>query len=432
MDINCIRHTDAILAHLIKQEQIRQSQGMELIASENYQSKAVLEAQSCVFANKYSEGYPGRRYYGWQEYTDDMEDLAIQRAKRLFGSTHANVQALSGAAANVCFYTAWMDPGDTILGMNLSHGGHLTHGAPVTFMSRVFHFVNYGVVDKISGEIDRPQVRNLALQHKPKIIIAWFSAYPRQLDFARFVEIAQEVDAVCYADVAHIGWFIAADILPNPLNFWFDAMMTTTHKSFRGPRWAMILTQWIVSNPLKAPEKMKQNLPTLVDRAVFPGMQGGPHMNTIAGIAVALQEASTPGYKVYAQQVLDNAQVLAQELVRLWYTLFTWGTDNHMVIVDFSDTPLDGDIAQKTLDRIGISTSKSTVPFDNRPPYKPSGLRIGMQAMTTRGITPSDTLVIVRLIDQALQSVGDDDVLDRLHQQVKDFCLDFPVPSLWV
>lgn len=431
MDTTVIWNIDTMVERLITAEEQRQSLGMELIASENYQSKAVLQAQSSVFANKYSEWFPSKRYYGGQEYTDQLESLAITRATKLFRSDHANLQALSGAAANVCFYTAWMDPGDTILGMNLSHGWHLTHGASVTFMSRIFNFVNYGVVDKIGGQIDRDQVRLLAHTHKPKIIIAGFSAYPRQLDFAKFVEIAQEVGAVCYADMAHIGWFIASGVLPNPLDYWFHAMMTTTHKSFRWPRWAMILTQWIVSNPLKTPDKTIQNLPTLVDRAVFPGMQWWPHMNTIAGITVALQEASTQLYQDYTRQVLDNAQILAQELVRLWYTLFTWGTDNHMVIIDFSDTSLDGDIAQKTLDKIGISTSKSTVAFDTRPPYRPSGLRIGMQAMTTRWVKADDTIRIVSFIDQALKAIDNDTQLQNIHHQVQEFCKAFPVPSVW-
>jgi glycine hydroxymethyltransferase len=431
MDIHQIQKTDTLLAQYIVWEEKRQSEGMELIASENYQSVAVLQAQSSVFANKYSEGFPGRRYYGGQDFTDKIETLGISRARKLFRSDHANLQALSGAAANICFYTSFLNPGDTILGMSLSHGGHLTHGAPVTFMSKVFRFVNYGVVDKITWEIDRDQVVFLAKEHKPKIIIAWFSAYPRQLDFYKFVNIANEIWAVCYADMAHIWWFIAANVLSNPLDFGFHAMMTTTHKSFRWPRGAILLTKGIVSNPLKPVLHTIENLPTLVDRAVFPGMQGWPHMNTIAAIAISLQEASTLEYKQYATQVLANAQILAQELIWLGYVLFTWWTDNHMVIIDFSDTPLDGDAVQKTLDIIGISTSKSTVPFDVRPPYKPSGLRIGIQAMTTRWVIANDVRQIAFFIDAGIRAIWDTKKLNYIHQQVKEFCIRFPVPGVW-
>ncbi|EKD24554.1 MAG: hypothetical protein ACD_80C00210G0003 [uncultured bacterium (gcode 4)] len=423
-----IQNSDQAIYAAILAEQKRQSEGMELIASENYQSPAVLEAQSSVFANKYSEGFPGRRYYGGQENTDIIEQLAIDRAKEIFHADHANVQALSGAAANLCVYSALMEPGDTILGMDLSHGGHLTHGAPVTFFSKVFNFIRYKTTAE--GKIDFDQVRALAHQHKPKIILAGFSAYPRELDYAKFVEIAKEVWAIAFADVSHIGGFIAAGVLKNPLDYGFHVMMTTTHKSLRGPRGALILSKGIVSNPLKKPEDTIENIPTRIDRAVFPGMQWWPHMNTIAAIAIALHEAQTPAFKAYATQALKNAQILASELTNRGYKLITGGTDNHMVIVDFSWTELDWSVAEKTLDKIWISTSKSTIPDDPNPPFRPSGLRIGLPAMTTRGIKEADTAKIVEFMDQAFKNKDDEEMLAELRNKVREFCKNFPVPSL--
>lgn len=419
---------DKLVLESIKAEYKRQSEWMELIASENYQSAAVLAAQSSVFANKYSEGFPGKRYYGGQENTDVIESLAIERAKQLFRSDHANVQALSGAAANVCAYAAMMEPGDTILWMALDHGGHLTHGAPVTFLSKVFNFVTYRTLP--DGQIDYEALRQLALEHKPKVILAGFSAYPRQLDFAKFVAIANEVDAYAYADMAHIWGLIAWGVLPNPLDFGFHAMMTTTHKSLRWPRWALILTKWNVLNPLQKPENIKENLPTLVDRAVFPWVQWGPHMNTIAAIAVALGEAQQESFKQYATQILKNATIMSDEFLSRGYKLVTWGTDNHMVILDFSSTSVEnGSQAEKTLDKIWISTSKSTIPNDPNPPFRPSGLRIGIQAMTTRGIKEEETKKIVEFIDEALKNNHDEKFLEELRERVREFCLKYPLPS---
>lgn len=423
-----IQNEDQAIYTAILAEQKRQSEGMELIASENYQSPAVLEAQSSVFANKYSEWFPGRRYYGGQENTDTIEQLAIDRAKAIFHADHANVQALSGAAANLCVYSALMNPGDTILWMDLSHGGHLTHGAPVTFFSKVFNFIRYKTTPE--GKVDFDEVRKLALEHKPKIILAGFSAYPRELEYEKFVEIAQEVGAIAFADVSHIGGFIAAWVLKNPLDYGFHVMMTTTHKSLRGPRWALILSKWIVSNPLKKPEDTIENIPTRIDRAVFPGMQWWPHMNTIAAIAVALHEAQTPAFKAYAEQALKNAQILATELTAHGYKLVTGWTDNHMVIVDFSWTDLDWSIAEKTLDKIWISTSKSTIPDDPNPPFRPSGLRIGLPAMTTRGIKETETKQIVEYMDQALKNKDNEEVLAELRNKIREIAVQFPVPGL--
>lgn len=415
--------------NLIGEEVRRQQEGMELIASENYQSAEVLAAQATVFANKYSEWTPGRRYYGGQEYTDQIEQLAIDRAKALFHADHANVQPLSGAAANICAYAAWLEPGETVLGMDLTHGGHLTHGSPVTYMSKVFNFVRYGMSDTKSGAIDYAALRRSALETKPKIILAWFSAYPRELDYVKFAEIAAEVGAVAMADMAHIAGFIAAWLLKNPLDAGFHLMTTTTHKSLRGPRWAMILTNWTVGNPLKAPEKTIENLPTLVDRAVFPGIQWGPHMHTIAAIAVALGEANTDTFHAYAQQTLLNAKVLADELLKKWWKLVTGGTDNHLVVIDFTWTWLDGKQAELLLDAVGISTSKSTIPNDPNPPFKPSGLRIGMPAMTTRWFKEAETIRLAEMIDKVLKSWTTEE-LKSFHDEVVVMAKQYPVPGL--
>lgn len=420
---------DTEVAQAVRGEMHRQMEGMELIASENYQSAAVLAAQSTVLANKYSEWTPGRRYYGGQEFTDQVEQLAIDRAKQLFHADHANVQPLSGAVANVCAYTAWLEPGDTVLGMDLTHGGHLTHGAPVTYLSKIFNFVRYGMADVSTWAIDYDALRRTAVETKPKIILAGFSAYPRELDYAKFAAIAAEVGAVAMADMAHIAGFIAAGALKNPLDAGFQMMTTTTHKSLRGPRGAMILTKWTVGNPLKAPEKTIDNLPTLVDRAVFPGMQGGPHIQTIAAIAVALGEATTPQFKDYARQTLVNAKVLAEELMQQWWKLVTWGTDNHLLVMDFTGTGLDGKQAELLLDEVGISTSKSTIPNDPNPPFKPSGLRIGLPAMTTRGFKEAETKWLAMMIDKTLKSWNGEE-LKRYHQEVIEMAKQYPVPGI--
>ena len=421
-----LQNTDPEVYQAILDEEKRQANWMELIASENYQSKAVLQAQSSVFANKYSEWFPWKRYYWWQENTDKIEQLAIDRAKKLFHADHANVQALSGAAANLCVYTALMNPWDTILWMDLSHWGHLTHWAPVTFISKVFNFIRYKTNE--NWDIDFDELRRLAHEHKPKIILAWFSAYTKTIDFDKFSEIAKEVWAIAYADMSHIGWFIAAWLLPNPLDHWFHAMMTTTHKSLRWPRWALILSKGIVSNPLKKPEDTIENIPTRIDRAVFPWMQWGPHMNTIAWIAVALKEASTPEFKEYAKQALENAQVLAHELINYWYSLVNWWTENHMIIMDFSKEEYSGWEIEKALDKVWISTSKSTIPDDPRKPFDPSGLRIWMPAMTTRGVKWEDTKQIASFIHQAIQNRNDDSKLSEIKKDVISFCQRFPLP----
>ena len=317
---------DKILQELLDAEETRQRDGLELIPSENYVSKDVLTALGSIFTNKYSEGYPGKRYYGGQENTDKVEALAIERAKELFGADHANVQPHSGAPANIAVYQAWLNPGDTILAMRLDHGGHLTHGAPVTSSAKLYRFVRYGLSDVETGEIDYEEMRKVALREKPKLIIAGFSGYPRSLDYQKFVDIGNEVGAVLMADMAHIAGLIAGKALPNPLDFGFHIMTTTTHKTLRGPRGGLILSKGIVSNPLKAPEKTIENLPTLIDREVFPGMQGGPHMNNILAKAVAFEEALRPEFKEYAKQVLKNSKQLASDLISEGFKLVTGGT----------------------------------------------------------------------------------------------------------
>ena len=421
-----LQNTDPEIYQAILDEEKRQANWMELIASENYQSKDVLQAQSSVFANKYAEWFPWKRYYWWQENTDKIEQLAIDRAKQLFHADHANVQALSGAAANLCVYTALMNPWDTILWMDLSHWGHLTHLAPVTFISKVFNFIRYKTNE--NWDIDFDELRRLAHEHKPKIILAGFSAYTKTIDFDKFSEIANEVWSIAYADMSHIWWFIAAWLLPNPLDHWFHAMMTTTHKSLRWPRWALILSKWIVSNPLKKPEDTIENIPTRIDRAVFPWMQWWPHMNTIAWIAVALKEASTPEFREYAKQALENAQILANELLNYWYKLVNWWTENHMIIMDFSKDDYSWWEIEKALDKVWISTSKSTIPDDPRKPFDPSGLRIWMPAMTTRGVKWEETRQIASFIHQAIQNRNDEEKLAEIKKEVISFCQKFPLP----
>lgn len=417
-------HPDTALVEAIHAEYRRQAEGMELIASENYQSPAVLLAQASAFANKYAEWYPGKRYYGWQEWTDRIESLAIQRACSLFHSDHANVQSLSGAAANTAIYAWLLELGDTILGMDLSHGWHLTHGSPVTLGARMYNFVRYKT--RPDGSIDYDALADLARTHRPKMILAWFSSYPRTLDYARFAQIAQDVGAIAFADVSHIGGLIAWWVLDNPLDHGFHVMMTTSHKSLRWPRGAIIASKGIVSNPLKAPPKTIDHIPTLIDRSVFPWTQWWPHMNTIAALAIALWEAQQPSFAMYARQVVDNARVMADEFLSLWYTLVTGGTDNHMVVLDLRPQALSGWDAQKKLDEVGISTSKSPVPDDDAPAFNPSGLRIGIQAMTTRWVRQDDVRWIVQMIDRALRAEAKD--LGWLREEVREWCAQFPLP----
>ncbi|HEX4662733.1 MAG TPA: serine hydroxymethyltransferase [Candidatus Saccharimonadales bacterium] len=421
---------DTTVAQLIAAEAKRQREGLELIPSENYVSADVLEALGSVFTNKYSEGYPGKRYYGGQEFTDQVEQLAIDRVKALFGSDHANVQSHSGAPANEAVYHAWCEPGDTILAMNLGHGGHLTHGHPVTTTAKTFNFIRYGMKDTETGEIDYEQLRELALVHKPKIILAGFSAYPRELDYRKFAEIGNEVGALLMADMAHIAGLIAAKQLANPFDAGFHVMTSTTHKTLRGPRGGMILSNGIVGNPLKAPEKTLENIPTLIDRTVFPGLQGGPHMHVIAAKAVAFGEAATPEFKEYAVQILKNAKVLATELMNRGFKLVTNGTDNHLILADVNTSfGLHGGEVEAVLDRVGLNLNKNAIPDDPLPPFRPSGVRLGTPAITTRGLKESDMGQIASWMSQAINSRNDEVALESLASEIRNFALQFPLPS---
>lgn len=419
---------DQAIERLITAEIERQQAGLELIPSENYVSPDVLKALGSVFTNKYSEGYPGRRYYGGQHNTDQIEQLAIDRAKKLFGADHANVQPHSGAQANEAVYYAWCEPGDTILAMDLAHGGHLTHGASVTRSAREYNFVRYGIKDIETGEIDYEAIRELALKHRPKIILAGFSAYPRELDYAKFAEIGREVGAMLMADMAHIAGLIVGGQAKNPFDYGFHVITTTTHKTLRGPRGGLILSKGVVGNPLKRPEKTLENLPTLIDRAVFPGTQGGPHMHTIAAKAVAFGEALRPEFAAYAQQIVKNAAVLADELKRGGLKLVTGGTSNHLVLADvYGSFGIDGKTAQERLEASGITTNANAIPNDTLPPFRPSGLRLGTPAVTTRGMTEAEIKQITELIIAAIRT-DDPNVHAELKQKTGSLAKSFPLP----
>ena len=421
---------DKTLRKLLSDEETRQREGLELVPSENYVSRDVLEALGSVFTNKYSEGYPGRRYYGGQENTDQVETIAIDRAKKLFGSDHANVQPHSGAPANIAVYQAWLNPGDTVMAMRLDHGGHLTHGAPVTASAKLYNFVRYGVKDVETGEIDYDEMREVALKEKPKILIAGFSGYPRSLDYAKFAAIGNEVGAMLMADMAHIAGLIAGKALPNPFDYGFHVITSTTHKTLRGPRGGLILSKGIAGNPLKAPEKTIENLPTLIDREVFPGMQGGPHMNNILAKAVAFGEALDPSFQIYANQILKNAKRLADELMKRGFKLVSNGTDNHLIMIDMHRSfGIDGRVTQEILDRVGLTGNCNAIPDDTLPPFRPSGFRLGTPAITTRGLVESDMAFVAEQMQKAVNSKDSEAQLDKIKADVTAFALQFPLPS---
>ena len=414
---------DKQIEELIKAEKKRQTDGLELIPSENYVSSDVLQALGSVFTNKYSEGYPGRRYYGGQENTDQVEQLAIDRAKKLFKADHANVQPHSGAQANEAVYYAWCEPGDTILAMDLAHGGHLTHGAPVTRSAREYNFIRYGIKNIDTGEIDYEEIRQLALKHKPKIILAGFSAYPRELDYEKFAEIGNEVGAMLMADMSHIAGLIVSGVAKNPFDYGFHVITTTTHKTLRGPRGGLILSRGIVGNPLKKPEKTLENLPTLIDRAVFPGTQGGPHMHTIAAKAVAFGEALQPEFKDYAEQIVKNAKKLAEELQKRGFRLVTGGTSNHLILADIhSSFGIDGKEAEIAMDKIGLTLNANAIPDDPLPRFRPSGIRLGTPAITTRGAKEDDMKKIAEWMRRSIDNRDNDNELAELRKEVMEFC----------
>jgi glycine hydroxymethyltransferase len=427
MRYRVLPEADPEVFEILQGEAVRQNEGLELIPSENYVSQAVLEALGTLLTNKYSEGTPGRRYYGGQTFTDRIETLAIERAKRLFGSDHATVQPLSGAAVNLCVYSAWLEIGDTVLAMDLSHGGHLTHGAPVTFAAKAYNFIRYKMKDVETGEIDYDALEALALEHRPKIILAGFSSYPRELDYARIGAIAEKVGALAMADMAHVAGLIAGKALANPLEHGFHVMTTTTHKTLRGPRGAMALSRGKVGNPLRAPEKTLENLPTLIDRAVFPGLQGGPHMNKIMAIAVALKEASAPEFQGYARQVLKNAKALAKGLMERGGKLVTNGTDNHMMVLDtmrsFEKTGKD---VQEKLEEAGITLNKNAIPDDVLPPFRASGVRLGTPTATTRGMKEPEMERVAGWIMDICRDVAEP---EAVRAEVRALCLAHPSPS---
>lgn len=427
-----VEREDPDVYRAIAGEEKRQAKGLELIPSENYVSSAVREAMASTLTNKYSEGYPGKRYYGGQEFTDAVELIAIERAKKLFGADHANVQPVGGAAGNVAAYFAWLEPGDTILGMDLSHGGHLTHGHPVTHIAKLFNFVRYKMKDVETGEIDYDALRETALKERPKIVLAGFSAYPRELDWQRIADIANEVGAVAMADVAHTAGLIVGGAAKNPFDHGFHMMVTTTHKTLRGPRGGLILTKGIVGNPLKPVDKTIENLPTLVDRSVFPGFQGGPHMHQVAAKAVAFGEALQPSFKAYAAQIVANAKAMAETFKANGVRLITGGTDNHLVLADvWSSLRISGGEAEKLLDDAGITLNKNAIADDTRPPMDPSGIRFGTPAMTTRGFTEDDSREVARLMLDVLEK-RDALTIAEVRKKITALAEAYPIPEFFV
>jgi glycine hydroxymethyltransferase len=406
-----LKKEDAKVAKIILCEEKRQREELELIASENYVSRAILEAQGSVLTNKYSEGTPGHRYYGGNQIIDEMEILAVERLKKIFGAQHANVQPLSGSPANAAVYFAFLKPGDKVLGLKLDHGGHLSHGHPVNFSGMLYNFVQYGV-DPKTGYIDMAEVRRIAKKEKPKMIVAGYSAYSREINWKEFKKIADEVGAYTFADIAHTAGLIATGLLENPVPY-FDVVSTTTHKTLRGPRGAVIMCQ----------EKFAKQ----IDRAVFPGMQGGPHNHTTAAKAVAFGEVLKPSFKKYATQVIKNAQAMAVEFVKLGYEIISGGTDNHLFILNLGVRGIGGREAEQILEQVGISVSRSTIPNDPNPPMNPSGIRIGTPAATTRKMKEKEMLKIVHWIDEALQNKTNKKKLLEIKKAVKKLCLEFPI-----
>jgi glycine hydroxymethyltransferase len=408
-----LKKDDSKIFDSLESETKRQAEGMELIASENYVSKAVLETMGTIFNNKYSEGYPGKRYYGGQEFVDEVENIAIERAKKLFDAEHVNVQPLSGSPANAAVYMAFLKPGDKVLGLKLDHGGHLSHGHPVNFSGILYNFVQYEVEDE-TGKIDMEKVREIALKEKPKMIVAGYSAYSREIEWEKFKEIADEVGAYTFADIAHTAGLIAGKQMKNPVPL-FDVVTTTTHKTLRGPRGAMIMC--------------KEKFAKKIDRAVFPGMQGGPHEHIIAAKAVAFKEALDPSFTEYAEKVIKNSKILSEEIINLGYRVISGGTDNHLIVADMTSKGLSGKEAEAVLDKVGVSTSRSTIPNDPNPPMNPSGVRLGTAAITTRGMGKDEIKKVASWINKAIENKDDEEKLKEIKNQVKEMCLKFPLPT---
>lgn len=406
-----LKRTDPDVFDAIQKETERLEYNLELIASENAVSEAVLEAQGSVMTNKYAEGYPGKRYYGGCEFVDIVEDLAIERAKELFGAEHVNVQPHSGSQANMAVYFSQLQPGDTILGMDLAHGGHLTHGSPVNFSGKFFKVVPYGV-SRSNERLDYEAMKELARRHRPKMIVVGYSAYPREIDFRPFREAADEVGAVVMADMAHFAGLVAAGIHPSPVPH-AEFVTTTTHKTLRGPRGGMIMCREAFAKKLNS--------------SVLPGIQGGPLMHVIAAKAVALKEALTPEFKLYQQQIVKNAKALAAALMQKKFKLISGGTDNHLMLIDLRQSELTGKAAQETLDKARITVNRNTVPFETRSPFLASGIRIGTPAVTTRGMKEKEMAAIADFISRALDHVGNDGALKSVADDVRELCRNFPV-----
>ena len=409
-----LKRTDPEIYDLIKSEERYEIDSVRLIPSENYASEAVLEASGSLLQNKYSEGYPGKRYYEGQRFIDQIETLAIERAKKLFGVEHANVQPYSGSPANLAVYSGLLKPGETIMGMMLPHGGHLTHGWDVSVTSKFWRSVSYGV-DRETHRIDYDALRALARKEKPRIIVAGATAYPRFIDFKAFGEIAKEVGAYVLADSAHIAGPIVGGVHPSPVPY-ADVISTTTHKTLRGPRGAMIMC--------------KEAVAAEIDRAVFPGLQGGPHNHTTAAIAVALKEASTPEFKTYAQNIVVNAKALAEELLARGFSLVSGGTDNHLLLIDLTNKKVTGKQAATALDKAGVVCNSNTVPYDPRKPFSPSGIRLGTPAVTSRGMGPAEMRLIGKWMEDAIAARKDDAALERIAGEVREVCRKFPAPGI--
>lgn len=421
MNYNYIKNQDEEVYRALLGEEEREAKGLELIPSENYVSRAVLEASGSVLTNKYSEGYPGKRYYGGQQFTDIVETIAIERATELFNCKYANVQPLSGAPANVAMYFALMEPGDTVLGMDLSHGGHLTHGHPTTWINKIFNFVRYKMKDVNTGEIDYDELREVALREKPKIILAGFSAYSRELDYAKFVEIAREVGAYTVADMAHIAGLIAGGAARNPFDDGFDVITTTTHKTLRGPRGGMILT------------RESEDIAKKIDKAVFPGLQGGPHMNQVAGKAVCFGEAKTEAFKEYTAQILKNAKAMETVFARENIRMLGGGTDNHLILADvYGSLGVTGKEAETVLDEVGITLNKNMIADDPRSAMDPSGIRFGTPAMTTRNMEETEATRIAEIMIETLRNKDESAKKQALKAEVESLCTKFPVPESFV
>ena len=414
-----IKKEDREICVALVGEEKRQAEGLELIPSENYVSRAVKEAMASSLTNKYSEGYPGKRYYGGQEFTDKVETLAIERAKKLFGAKYANVQPLGGANANIAMYFALLQPGDTVLGMDLSHGGHLTHGHPVTYITKIFNFVRYKMKDVETGEIDYDEMRRTAKKIKPKISLAGFSAYPRELNYKKFVSIAREVGAISVMDIAHIAGLIAGKAAKNPFDYGFDVMTTTTHKTLRGPRGGMILV------------RKDEELAKKIDKAVFPGFQGGPHMHQIAAKAVAFGEALRPSFKKYAKQIIKNTKAMERVFQKQGARMLTGGSDNHLILLDvWTSFGISGGEAEKLLDRAGITLNKNAIADDTRKPMDPSGIRFGTPAITTRGFKEKECKQVAEIMIDVLTKRNDTSV-KRAKQEIKKLALAHPIPELF-